>query len=179
LSVVNSTVAANRALKHGGGIIVNDLGFDEAVVSLNAVTVARNVVDADGDGEGGGGGLFRESADSFEVENSLIGLNRLGSGRRNDCAGTLVFDSLGHNLVSTLRPFEAGDPTCSGFDRPTDIVGVGPRIGKPRRNGGPTKTIALRKGSPAIGKARRTTAPKRDQRGKRKDIGAYERNTRR
>jgi hypothetical protein len=54
LSVVNSTVAANRALKHGGGIIVNDLGFDEAVVSLNAVTLARNVVDADGDGEGAG-----------------------------------------------------------------------------------------------------------------------------
>jgi len=55
-----------------------------------------------------------------------------------------------------------------------------PRIGKLRRNGGPTRAVALRKRSPAINNASRRTAPNRDQRGERrgrkKDIGAYERN---
>jgi len=174
--LVNSTVAANRAIGFAGGISAAD-----AVVTLNAVTVARNVADADDDGDGSAGGLFRFLASRFEVENSLIALNRLGSGQRNDCDGNQPFDSLGHNLVSTLGPGGA----CEGFGpaagRASDIVGAGPRIGKLKRNGGPTKTLALRKRSPAINKAKRTTAPNRDQRGKRrgriKDIGAYERNT--
>ena len=45
-------------------------------------------------------------------------------------------------------------------------------------NGGPTKTVALKKGSPAIGKAG-SSPPKCDQRGVKRDakpdIGAYER----
>jgi len=63
----------------------------------------------------------------------------------------------------------------------TDIVGVAPRIGKLKRHGGPTRTIALREGSPAVNQAKRSSTPNRDQRGerrgRRKDIGAYERNT--
>lgn len=75
-----------------------------------------------------------------------------------------------------------GSPTsCAGFNRPTDIVGVAPRIARLRSNGGPTQTIALRKGSAAINKAKRSTAPKKDQggrmRGRMKDIGAFEHNT--
>ena len=45
-------------------------------------------------------------------------------------------------------------------------------------NGGATKTIALRLGSPAIDKANPDTAPARDQRGVLRhdpDIGAFER----
>jgi hypothetical protein len=44
-------------------------------------------------------------------------------------------------------------------------------------NGGPTRTIALRRGSPAIGAARAGSAPRRDQRGVRRvdpDLGAFE-----
>ena len=54
-----------------------------------------------------------------------------------------------------------------------------PRIGELADNGWPTKTIALRKRSPAIGHASMTTSPNRDQRGvrrdKRPDTGAFER----
>ena len=46
-------------------------------------------------------------------------------------------------------------------------------------NGGPTQTVALKKGSPAINKADKQSAPNKDQRGekrgKKPDIGAYER----
>jgi len=181
LRVTNSTLASNRADGSGGGIYY---GISDPMVKLNGVTVARNVADADADATGAGGGLYRASMngvlDAFAVENSLLGLNRLGSGQRNDCDG-LAIDSLGHNLVSTLGP--AGACQRFGPPAPKDIVNKNPRIGKLKRNGGPTQTIALRKRSPAINKAKRSTAPKRDQRGvkrkRKRDIGAYERNVNR
>ena len=79
--------------------------------------------------------------------------------------------------------------TCIGFEssygRPTDITGVNRESAaqaEPRADpDGPTQTIALRKGSPAINKAKRSTAPTKDQRGRKRgretDIGAFERNT--
>jgi CSLREA domain-containing protein len=175
--LVNSTVAANRSDGNGGGIY----GAGSSTrISLNAVTVARNVADADDSGPLPiGGGLYRSNAEAFDVENSLIALNRLGSGQRNDCGGQ-AFGSLGRNLLSTRGPV-AMSVACMGFERPTDRVRSNPRIGKLRRYGGPTRTIALRKRSTAINRASRRTAPNRDQRGERrgrkKDIGAYERNT--
>ena len=178
LELTNSTVASNRTAESGGGVAAAGPG---TAVTLNAVTVARNVADADDDDVGSGGGLMRFIAPSFEVGNSLLALNRLGSGERNDCDGNQPFDSLGHNLVSTSAP----SGVCEGFagmsGPPSDIVDVAPRIGKLKRNGGPTKTIALRKRSPAINRAKRSSAPKRDQRGRprgrKREIGAFERNT--
>ena len=163
--VENSTITGNHTASNGGGLWVIASG----AVSLNAVTVARNSAD------GSGGGLFSQNTKPFKVENSLIALNTAAS-TGNDCAEGGApgeeFDSLGHNLLSTL----AG---CHGFDGPADLVKAKPRIGILGRYGGPTETIPLTKGSPAIGHAKRSTAPKRDQRGHNRDRhpddGAYER----
>lgn len=169
-SIRNSTIAHNRANNFGGGI--HAMGLTS--LRLNVVTVARNLADADGDLAVGlaGGGLYRHAALEFEVRNSLIALNRSGQ-TPNDCAGDPI-TSLSHNLISTTS-----EGICQGFDQPGDLVAANPRLGPLTRNGGPTATIELRRGSPAIGKAGRRTAPKRDQRGrkrdKRPDIGAYER----
>ena len=106
------------------------------------------------------------------MENSLIVLNTAAAGP--DCVSSSAdpFDSQGHNVLSTRAD-------CDGFNAPRDIVSGNPKIGPLRRNGGPTKTIALKKGSPAIGHAKRSSAPKRDQRGHRRDrhpdAGAFER----
>ncbi len=169
--MVNTTIAGNRAGGSGGGL------WSLTPVELNAVTIARNVADADSTGGGEGGGIYKVpsgmSIIPLEIENSLVGLNRLGDGRRSDCAGYPV-DSLGHNLVSGLGP--AG--VCDGFDDPSDRVRSDPKIGFLRANGGPTRTIALLAHSPALNRARSSTAPPRDQRGTLRhdpDIGAYER----
>jgi CSLREA domain-containing protein len=165
LSLTNSTFAGNRTTDLGGAIW--NAGGQ---VTANAITVARNVA-----GPAGGGLFYGSGAPGFDVRNSLIALNRLGDGTRNDCAGDEAFDSFGHNLLSTLGPTGA----CQGFDQPGDLVRSQPRIGPLANNGGPTKTVALKKHSPAIGKASRHTAPGRDQRGKKRDrrpdIGAFER----
>jgi len=91
-------------------------------------------------------------------------------GVADDCNGT--FDSGGHNIRGSTAD-------CAGFDGPGDLVRGSPRIGKLRRNGGPTATIALRRRSPAIGKAGKQSSPGRDQRGRKRDkkpdVGAFER----
>jgi hypothetical protein len=80
------------------------------------------------------------------------------------------FLSLGHNLIGTADG-------CTGFGA-TDLFGGKLKLGKLADNGGPTKTIALRKGSRAIGHGD-PDAVRVDQRGvkrgKKPDIGAYER----
>ncbi|MFI5122984.1 MAG: choice-of-anchor Q domain-containing protein, partial [Vicinamibacteria bacterium] len=66
---------------------------------------------------------------------------------------------------------------CPGFGGGADVVGRQARIGSLQPNGGPTSTVALRRGSPAIGAAE-ADAPRRDQRNLTRrdpDAGAYER----
>jgi hypothetical protein len=101
--------------------------------------------------------------------NSMIVFNKVGtSGSGPTCAGS--FSSGGNNLISS------SDLGCTGFAS-KDFEGD-PLVGKLANNGGPTKTIALEKGSFGINRANPATAEKRDQRGYKRDskpdIGAYE-----
>jgi CSLREA domain-containing protein len=163
LSLTNSTVAGNASPIAGGGIATTG-SMNE--VTLNSVTVARNRT------AGTGGGIYAASkSDTWNVVNSVVALNRAG-GSLDDCYG--AFGSGGGNLFTSIPV------TCEGFDPDTggDFLTNAPKLGALKRNGGPTKTIALRRGSPAINKAVESEAPNRDQRGvKRKnpDIGAFER----
>jgi hypothetical protein len=171
LTLVNSTIANNHADGSGGGLATNGSG---ATASLNGVTVARNVADADTGGGDFGGGLFQGSTTTISARNSLIALNRVNfSGATGpDCYNESTdFDSGGHNLLTD-------DNGCTGFNGPGDLVRSNPKIGALADNGGPTKTIALKSGSPALDHAG-PSAPNRDQRGVKRgnhpDIGAFER----
>jgi len=169
VKMVDVTIANNRAGANGGGLWV------QTPVTLNAVTIARNVADSDNAGGEEGAGIFVElgSGPLTKVRNTLVALNRYGTGTHNDCAGDPV-TSKGHSLLSTRGPAGA----CQGFDESSDLVRGHPRLGDLKDNGGPTKTVALRRGSPAIDKANPASAPARDQRGVLRhdpDIGAFER----
>ena len=165
LRAINSTIANNRATGTGGGIDV----FSSANANLRSITVVRNHANR-GMGGQDGGGLFNSG--STTVRNSVVALNTVnpaGGGTGPDCFGP--FTSAGVNLISFL------DPDCTGFAVPPNILASNPKLGSLRNNGGPTKTVALRKHSPAINHAG-SGSPKRDQRSvKRKnpDIGAFER----
>jgi predicted outer membrane repeat protein len=167
----NDTITKNTAPGGGGGIYTQEnQNISPPTASLNAVTIARNTAGANGGGIDEAGGVVN-------VKNSLIALNHQGVAsdgpdcHADDPSGIV---SQGHNLI--------GDTTdCTGiFGSAThDITNVNPKIAKLASNGGPTKTIALLKHSPAINHASRTTSPHRDQRGFRRDskpdIGAFER----
>ena len=102
--------------------------------------------------------MWRPSSATFSTVNSIIALNRAGAAS-DDCHG--AFDSDGGNLVGNVGG-------CTGFGG-TDVLGPNPKLGQLADNGGPTKTLALKQGSPAIGKARKVSAPRVDQRGRKRD----------
>jgi CSLREA domain-containing protein len=164
LTIANSTVAENTAGDSGGGVYVEP----DAEVHANPITLVRN------DAILAGGGIYNGSAAAVEFANSLIALNVApGFPDCGDDGGPgQDYDSLGHNLLSD-------DSDCQGFDATGDLVNSNPKLGQLKNNGGPTKTVALRKGSAAINKADKQSAPNQDQRGtkrgKKPDIGAYER----
>jgi CSLREA domain-containing protein len=163
LKMTNDTVAMNRATSGGGGI------DSSGPATVNEVTVTANMSDSDNVDGGPAGGVFAHS--EFAIANSIIEGNSVGSsGSAPDCRG--MFTSGGYNLVNAT----AG---CFGFEAQGDIYAPDPMLGGLKKNGGPTKTVALKTGSPAIGAASEESSEHRDQRGFSRDAhpdtGAFER----
>lgn len=167
LTVVNSTIAGNRAGASGGGI----MSATNGTVSLEHVTVARNEANLAMSGGQEGGGIAEASNGPLAVRNSIVALNEVGTGDGADC-GFLPFAvyvvPAGANLVGDSE-------RCGPLAMPPNLVEPDPGLGPLAKNGGPTPTIALKKGSPAINAA--AGGLEADQRGvkrKRPDIGAFE-----
>jgi hypothetical protein len=165
LLIWNSTVCNNRTAFEGGGGIL-----DFGVANIASCTISGNIA-AD---PGGGIAHPPGSEGTILLENTLIAGNSSPSAA--DVAGPL--GSLGHNLIGV------GDGGSGFVD--TDLVGtaadpIDPMLGPLADNGGPTQTMALLPGSPAID-AGVPTPGRWDQRGPgydrvvngATDIGAYE-----
>jgi hypothetical protein len=149
-TVVNSTIARNVARGGSGGCSLGCLnggdGLGGAIKAVGSVTlvnttVARNhAVGGAGivPGVGRGGGIHLINGSTSAV-NSILASNTADEGP--DCVGSVT--SGGHNVL--------GDSTsCAGFTGPGDLVGFDPLLSPLQDNSGPTFTIALETGSPAI-----------------------------
>src|SRR5262249_5656636 len=123
-------------------------------------------------GQGGGGaidnflGLHRVA-----IINSILAGNTCDFGP--DVNNSVV--SLGNNLVGKTD----GSSGWVGSDLTGTIAApLDPRLGALASNGGPTQTMALLPGSPAIGGGTASGAPSTDQRGQPRtghvDIGAFQ-----
>jgi hypothetical protein len=156
LVVTNSTLAGNSASNVGGGIAV---GLDSAATVTNS-TLSRNSARS-------AGGIDAES--DVTVTNSTLSGNSASSvdggiatvtGSQVTLASTIIagnsaptgpdvhltINSLGYNLIGN----SSGG---IGFVA-TDLLGVNPLLGPLENNGGPTETMALLPGSPALGAGR-------------------------
>src|SRR5262249_9585991 len=176
LTVTNSTLFGNIAaniLASGGGLYNSATGPDgSAGVTLVSSTVAFNAAPGLG---GKGGGIFAQG-DHFVVRSSIVADNTvdpLTFGAGPDVFGN--FTSLGHNLIGQTdgsTGFDGGDLTGTSAN-PLD-----PLFGDFGNHGGPTDTLALLSGSPAIGHGD-PAGPATDQRGFTRSrtaptIGAFE-----
>jgi hypothetical protein len=107
---------------------------------------------------------------TIQLSNTIISGDGSTPNLFADIDGTFV--SQGHNLSS-----DAGGGFLTG---PGDLTNTDPRLGPLQNNGGPTPTMALLSGSPAINAGGNTGAPDTDQRGFARivggtiDIGAFE-----
>ena len=152
LNVTNSTFTNNTSGFGGGGIFFSGLGtfVTNSTFSNNAALIS------------GRGGISGNSG--IEVTNSIFDGNQGGN-----CESSPITDG-GGNLSS--------DNTCpfSG----SSVNNTDPLLGPLQDNGGPTQTMALLGGSPAIDKGDSANCPATDQRGVTRpqgtgcDIGAYE-----
>jgi hypothetical protein len=164
-NIRNSTITGNTSANNdGGGIAVSGGGL-----IIRGGTVARNHA-----GGSHAGGIAAFTTVSF--------YDTIVAGNDNAQCMTIDpihLDSYDHNLSS--------DTSC-GFTEPSDMQGVDPLLGDLQDNGGPTQTMALLAGSPAIDHGSNATCTSPAQRGGMRfldgdgdttatcDIGAYERN---
>lgn len=141
LTIVNSTIAHNTAAGFGGGI--DSFDTDVNPPARPTTTVASSTIVGNQAGAAGGG--LQQFRAIYAVRNSLIAQNT-ATGGSPDCAngGADVYGSQGYNLIGSTSG-------CAGFTGTGDQVNVAnAMIGPLGANGGPTETIALLPGSPAI-----------------------------
>ncbi len=173
LNLVDSTVANNMVVStsqtsanvQGGGIRTS------GSLTLEGDTISGNMVTTPSQGVGGGVSL---AAGSLQVHNTIVFGNTASLTVGQDVYdGAGSFASQGHNIFGSISSQAAVVAT--------DQVGVDPKLGPLQSNGGPTPTMALLNGSPAIDAGDPSGVPGTDQRGFLRsvgsgpDIGAYER----
>jgi predicted outer membrane repeat protein len=135
MTILNSTFTANTAGTSGGAIYVDNPTLPNALALGNA-TVVGNMAAAGGGVRGGG--------TSVVVKNSIVAANTAPTGP--DCVGAV--GSQGYNVIGR-------DTGCTFTSAPGDQVGTGgapiaPGVAALDFTGGPTATMALQPGSPAI-----------------------------
>lgn len=194
LTLNNSTISGNTASgtygPTGGGI------YNKGSLIVNNSTISGNVLAKSGTfaGTDGGGitnsGTLKISSSTISANGAQFGGNLYGPATlqngivANSLSGgncSRSVNSNGHNLSS--------DGTCD-FDGTGDLNNTNPLLGPLQNNGGPTQTMALPSGSPAIDAGNPSGCTdgngdllKTDQRGKPRpdtedtggcDMGAYE-----
>jgi predicted outer membrane repeat protein len=124
LALTNSTFSGNSTTTSGGAIYSQG-----GTVQISNSTFGNNFVSS------GGGGVVANAGSSVLIQNSIVA-NYANGG---NCAGTIT--SYGYNLSS--------DGTCN-FSNTGDLNNTNPELGNLNNNGGPTQTMALLQGSPAL-----------------------------
>ncbi|MBI5655915.1 MAG: hypothetical protein HZC44_03430 [Geobacter sp.] len=197
----NTATASGGAILSGGAMTVSDtlLSGNSAVyggaISSSGTLALTNVTLA-GNSASSGGGLYNAVGGTATLLNATIAGNSAavrGGGAEN--AGTLTFkNSIIADNSAPTGPEIYGSVTSQGYnlirvttdaviggDTTGNITGQNPLLGTLANNGGPSFTMALLSGSPAIGAGTCTGAPTADQRGMARpqnvtcDMGAYER----
>lgn len=179
LKVTNSTFTGNSAdtslpnTKSFYGAYGGAFEVDSGTTTITNSTIAGNSING-GSGHPSGSGKAFDGSTGLTLINDIIANNKAtgtlaGTGQKNcDSSGAV---SQGVN--------DDDDSSCA--HSPRDIH-ANPRLGPLQDNGGPTDTMALLGGSPAINAASNALCPATDQRGISRpqpaggtcDIGAYE-----
>jgi predicted outer membrane repeat protein len=169
-TLTNCTFSGNSAYRgQGGGLFVGrSATVTNCTFSLNSAV------------QGEGGGIYVNGPSGIlNLTNTIVAGNTAGRGP--DIYGAVA--TADHNLVgdasgSTGIVNGVNGNIVGGNSNPVINADLGPL----QDNGGPTETMALLTGSPAIGNADNTLAPATDQRGVTRsdlageltDIGAFE-----
>ncbi|SFF59478.1 PKD domain-containing protein [Thermoflexibacter ruber] len=152
IEIENSTITNNKGATGG-------ISAGSSVLSLKNCTIANNVSTTST------GGIT--SSTSVSASNCIF-FNNIGVGGKHHFGSTGTLIDLGNNIQ-----FKSGE---ADKYMPNTVRTVNPLLLPLADNGGPTRTMALQKGSPAIDAGNNCTPT--DQRGQKRvgkcDIGAFE-----
>ena len=156
LTLTNCTVSGNAAnpnWEFGGDVYHPHYspGSGGGISSSGAVTLTNCTVSGNSAGEGQEGGVSISSWGTLTATSSIFDNTSGGI-----LASGSTFISHGHNLFS-----DAPGVTLD----PTDLINTDPLLGPLADNGGPTQTMALLPGSPAIDAGLAMAGVTTDQRG--------------
>jgi predicted outer membrane repeat protein len=162
LTLTGSTLGGNSAADSGGGIYTQGtLTVSNSTLSANSATsgdgisggmlTVNNSTVAGNSAFSQGGGLYGGPA--LTTRNTIVAGNRAPTGP--DVFGNL--GSQGYNLISNPQDMTGWVDS--------DILHVNPLLGPLQDNGGPTQTMALLAGSPALNAGDPNQAGIPDQRG--------------
>jgi hypothetical protein len=183
LAITDSTLAGNTASGGTNGEGLGGAVFDrDGTLTITNSTLSGNTADggrqvyAEGDGDHSGGDPITASAVTVTLNNSILA--------QSDTTVTdLVVDAI-NSGTETSGGTNNLIRTSTGFSG-TGTITTDPLLGALADNGGPTRTMALQTGSPALDTGSNTVVPSElttDQRGAgfarivdgTVDIGAYE-----
>ena len=144
LGMTNCTITGNTATFFGGGAV-----FNAGPLSLASCTLASNTISAT---DGLGGGIYNYNSNWYtvKIQNTIVAGNSSVLATAPDVSG--AFTSQGYNLIGNTN----GSSGWGGIgDQRGSIASpVDPKLGPLQNNGGPTLTMPLRFGSPAIDKGK-------------------------
>jgi hypothetical protein len=167
MDLLNCTLAQNSvrpgvnsgngtsALGSGGGI------HSGALLTISSCTIASNRASDFASNQSQGGGVYAGGG-TVELRNTILAGNSVNSIASSNWFGQAHVD-LGRNLSSDSTPTWSGGTSLNNTDA---------RLFPLASNGGPTPTMALRVGSPALNFASPTNSPATDQRGVARPQGA-------
>jgi hypothetical protein len=173
--VINDSTITDNDARLAGGVFSWGTATNTFVINNSTIAGNRTQDEPGGGSRGGGGGLGLHHG-TARVENSIIAGNveiSAGVTTHANCGplGSGGVTSLGHNL-------ESG--TDCNFTAAGDSSNTDPLLGPLQDNGGPTMTLALSPGSPALDRIPPANCAAMDQRGVARpqgpacDIGAFE-----
>ncbi|MGH8089938.1 MAG: choice-of-anchor Q domain-containing protein [Rudaea sp.] len=172
--LVDSTISSNSGGGEGGGFYGRTTSG--LTVTINNSTISGNTSSF----EGGGFFLSRTNA---TLTNSIVANNSAHYGAEFFGA---TGSSISSNVTANNTLIEGSYVVSGTFSGSNNILGQDPKLGPLTNNGGPTQTLALLPGSPAIDAGNNGTCASTDQRGQGRpydgdkngsaicDIGAFE-----
>ena len=143
LNMRNTTVSGNTAVNNGGGVFVEGpVATSTVTANLNFVTVANNRANNDNTGAEGGGGIAKAITGVFNLKNSVVADNTVGTGGTGpDALGSITSQDYNH----------IEDPTGATIGGTTTNNTTGdPQLGPLAPNGGPTNTHLPGAASPVL-----------------------------
>jgi uncharacterized repeat protein (TIGR01451 family) len=199
LTIMGSTFSGNRVVGQGGALWVTDGGGGTNVAVTNSTFTGNQATGTrpNNGSVGLGGAITNSGASSLALTNVTIAGNHadwVGGGIVSGTAGTTLKNSIvanntaanggnpwnigkncsnplgngGGNLQwPTLNPNDGNDHPCAN-----GIAFADPRLAPLAANGGPTQTMALLSGSPALNGGVACPPPSTDQRGVTRPQGA-------